>query len=193
MSYSTSEQGLYDHARATVPRFLFSGHGAEELWGAFVKMFDACLTEVTANLDLTFIREATGEWLDQHAKDRGTGRIAGESDDVLRERIITTEDAIIRSALLARIVTILETAGAVAPDVGMVELRRDGAFAQDATSGAGQAYADNGYRAGSGRPYTIVVILPYGTSASTALAVDEYLRGHKAAGYRHVVETRAVP
>lgn len=193
MPYSTSEEGLYNHARASVPRFLFTGDNAEELWGAFVKIFDAALTEVDTYLDQSFIQEASGVWLDQHAKDRGTGRIASETDLVLSGRLVAIEDAITRSALLARITAILEADGAVGPTVGMVELRRDGAFAEDVATSEAQSFADCGYRAGSGRPYTIVVILPYGTTAETALAVDEYLRAHKAAGYRHVVETRATP
>lgn len=58
--------------------------------------------------------------------------------------------------------------------------------------GFARSYAGRGWRATSGRP-TIIVILPFGTSAGTQAAVTEAVRTKKATGIRLVVERRMNP
>lgn len=59
-------------------------------------------------------------------------------------------------------------------------------------SGKRAAYASRGYRAGSSIA-TILLILPFGATEGTRLAVLEALRQKKAAGVRVIVERRQVP
>lgn len=60
------------------------------------------------------------------------------------------------------------------------------------TDGFARAYAGRGWRSAGNRS-GIIVILPFGTSVGTASAVEESIRGKKAAGFRLIVERRAVP
>lgn len=72
------------------------------------------------------------------------------------------------------------SADATACDWDVVERRR--------------AYLGRGYRLShSGRPARFIVILPFGTSAATELAVTEMIREKKAGGFKAVVEVRGVP
>lgn len=61
------------------------------------------------------------------------------------------------------------------------------------TDGFARAFASRGYRATSTRPFTIVVILPFGTDAGTAAAVADACRVKKAAGFGVIVERRLNP
>lgn len=266
MSYSASEQKIYNHLRATLPRFLFQNpDAAEDIAGAYVKIFDATLTQADDWRSMTDILSATGIWLDQHARDRGTVRQEDETDSTLRLRLRTLEDALTEPALVAGVDNIMVDSSA------LVNLRRDRAFFHDrGISGtifqftpdflgsldriyslqplfeadmvgrditiAGNSYFDNngtfeivsfidvqhvlidnnaastgmagtwtiasqtggfmsrGYRMGhSGYPSTFIIILPYGTSDDVAAAVDEYLRTHKAGGFKHIIEVRQSP
>lgn len=194
MALTATEQDYYDHAKRSLPRFLFANDGAaQEITGAFAVMVGALHTQVLEWLSFTYILSATGIWLDQHARDRGTTRRENESDATLQARLSTLEETVTRPALLAHVNAILTGAGYPAT-AAMVELRRDKGFFADATAGASRAFFSRGYRMGSaGRPYRIVVILPYDTDEATAAAVDEYLRQAKAAGYAHTVERRTSP
>lgn len=56
------------------------------------------------------------------------------------------------------------------------------------------AYLSRGYRmSGSGRPSTMIVILPFGTTEATRLGVAEGLRLKKAGGFKALVERRVNP
>jgi hypothetical protein len=184
MPLSATEQAYFDHARQALPRFLFaSSTSAQEVFAAFAVLWGDAHAQIDAWRLSSYILDAAGVYLDQHARDRGTSRIDGESDAVLRERLRAVEDAVTRPALMAgveRILAIESLSGA-----GMVELRHECAF-------AGQSYASRGDRAGSERPHYMIVILPYSTTPETGAAVAEYLRARKAAGYRHLVEISEV-
>ena len=63
-----------------------------------------------------------------------------------------------------------------------------------------KVFASRGYRvtttptsAVPHAPYTGVIILPYGTTATAAAAVEEMVRVKKAVGFKIIVETRSVP
>lgn len=194
MALTATEQSYFDTAKRSLPRFLFQlSTSPQEMLGAFAKTTGAFHTQIGEWLDYTFLGSATGVWLDQHAKDRGTTRRNGETDDVLLTRLRNTEDVVTRPALLAGVNQLLTTAGFPATAT-MVELRRDMAHWQGTGVGESVAFYSRGYRYGSGaRPHGFVVMLPYDTDEATAAAVDEYLRKAKAAGYAHHVERRTIP
>jgi hypothetical protein len=195
MAYTASEQALYDHARQSLPRFLFqSDSSPEELWGAYVKIFDAARTQTVDWLAQAYIKTATGVWLDQHARDRGTNRQLSETDAALRSRLVSVQDAVTYPALLARAQGIATAGGVPSPLVAMVELRRDKAYVNTGGVGESMAFLERGYRVGGdSRPMIVIAILPYGTTAATGASVAEYLRLTKGAGYSVKVEIRTIP
>lgn len=60
-------------------------------------------------------------------------------------------------------------------------------------TGQHRAFLGRGYRMARTRPMTIVLILPYGTTAGTESAVGEMLRQKRAAGMVQRIERRQVP
>lgn len=89
----------------------------------------------------------------------------------------------------------VNAAGVAGADPGMVwridRFDRDG---NSLTVGTGKmdAYLDRGHRCGASWP-SIVIILPFGTTAAVALSVEEAIRQRKAAGVRVIVERRLIP
>ena len=61
-------------------------------------------------------------------------------------------------------------------------------------TGFRRAYYGRGYRFGnSGRPFVIILILPFGCTPATIASVEEMLRQRQAGGIRSIVECRLVP
>ena len=149
MAFTASEQELYDFMRESLPKFLFQDSTrAEEEFGAFVKIFDAARVQIDAYFDQTLILQATGagpDFLNQHARDRGTGRQDSESDADLRARLRNVEDALTRPLLIQQAQAIIDAVPIVGT-VAMVEIQRDAAFFGDFTSdaGTGGTFADEG-------------------------------------------------
>lgn len=288
MAFTATEQALYDFAKSSLPGWFFTVPRAEEVLGAFVKIFDAARQVIADNADRTLIENATGIWLDLHALDRGTYRQDGETDEALRARIRNVEDAVSRPALLAATEAILAADGVLDPP-SMVEVKRDGAFlgqfspqtgtggtftdlggglfsfepdtpfqapvevgfersgaqgnprltiagaadpANDGTfevtalegnavvfsnvgaagadaaaswtlakydvegnsrEGRARAYLSRGYRLRKQRPPTVILILPYGTTAGVEASVRDMIRTKKAAGVVAFIERRTSP
>lgn len=295
MPYSLTEQELYDFARGSIPRWFFTRARSEEELGAFVKIFDAAKLQIVAYFDQTLILQATNvppDYLDQHARDRGTARQDGETDASLRQRLRTVEDAVTRPILLA-VANAMIDAFPVVGDAFMLELRRDRAFfgkftdragtggtfatvsgttrkftptvpfprpiefgvprsgsqgnprliissagapgnngtfaltnvdddaavyvnatgvngadptvawairhydidgnPRSSSTGLSRAFISRGYRGWPSAGAALHIILPFGTSATQAAAVEEAIRTRKAAGVRLVVERRLVP
>jgi hypothetical protein len=192
----TEELKLYEHAKGVLPKAIFEGGDESdvEFLHAFVKIFQPVKDQMDEWFAKTYISAADGQWLDAHAKDRGTFRQDGELDADLRARIKTIEDTVTKPALLALVNEILAAAG-VSGGAAMVELRRNRAwFRTDATTSRKDTYLSRGYRlTDSGAPSGIILILPYGTSAGTANAVYEAIRSYKAGGFKHYVERRVNP
>lgn len=61
------------------------------------------------------------------------------------------------------------------------------------TDGFARAYAGRGFRAASTRPFKLLLILPFGTSAGVQNSVTESIRTKKAAGFAVIVERRLNP
>jgi hypothetical protein len=145
MPYTTDEQELYDFGAGSVPRFLFAQVRAEEVMGAFVKMFDGARQEIEDIFDQTYILNATGtghKFLDLHARERIGTRAEGESDAALRERIRSVQDQVTRPALTQAAQQIIDAEG-ILGTVVMVELRWWRAFFNTyaAETGTGGTFA----------------------------------------------------
>ena len=61
------------------------------------------------------------------------------------------------------------------------------------TDGFARSFAGRGWRCANSRPFALIVILPFGTSAGTAASVLESVRQKKAGGFRVAVERRLNP
>lgn len=142
MSLTAEDISYLNWALAALPRWMNPGdeflHGAAKLFGSSVQpQIDYWITQ-------TFITTATGatlttpDWLNQHARDRGTSRQNGESDAALAARLRNTPDALTRLAILNAANLILQAAGISTP-AAMIEQPRDsahcGSFIGDAGTG----------------------------------------------------------
>ncbi len=130
MAFTASEQEIYDFAKNSLPRLFFADPRAEEELNSAVKVFDAIRTQVAAYFTQSLILTSTDvppDFLDQHARDRGTGRQASETNAALRDRLRNIEDAVTRPILIANANSIL-AAEALSEIAAMVEVRMDRAF-----------------------------------------------------------------
>lgn len=116
MVLSVEAQALFDHARAAVPRWLTEPSTSAIEWlYAFVDEFDLVRTLGQEWLDNTYILLAPGAWIDQHARDRGTSRRAGESGAILAQRLKSISDNQTQPVLLGGIEEILRRQGNILP------------------------------------------------------------------------------
>lgn len=181
------QQGLFDHVKAALPRWLVRGPGAALEWlHAFVATLDAARVQAKEWIDATYLDNATARYLDQHARDRGTSRRENESDAALRERIRQIEDAVTEPAILAGVNAIL--AGVGLPQTAkLVNLRRDRGHYH--AVGDSLAFYNRGYRMTNvDRTWSYTIILPAGATEVTRASVLEYLRQYGPAGYLFTVE-----
>lgn len=287
---SSAEQELLDFSTGALPGWVRS---PDETLASAARSVAMARAHGDYLFSQSLITQATGptadspDWLDQHARDRGTSRQAGETDPVLQARLRVVPDAVTRQALLDAANAILAAAG-VAGSAAMLEMPRDaaylgsftaltgtgGTFAQagtvtrftptvlpwptppfqaagtpmlswqlvisgaassgnngtraitgldgdaaivtnaggvagadptvtwkaqrldvtgNVTDGFHRIYLSRGYRLTQQRPFEIIVILPFGTSAGVQNSVRESLRLKKAAGYKLSVERRLNP
>lgn len=127
MALTAQEQKYLDFALAALPGWV---RPTDEFLNGAAKMFGSVDAMIDYLFSQALIRQANGatsttpDWLNQHARDRGTSRQAGESDPVLRERIRNVPDALTRAALLAAADAIL-AADLIVGSAAMVELARD--------------------------------------------------------------------
>lgn len=133
MALTADEQALLNVAMAALPAwYKHDERRLEDLAGA-AKCIGAALATSKYWMGQTLILGATGptatdpDWLNQHARDRGTSRQGGETDAELAARLRDIPDALTRPALLEAAQAIIDAAGVVGT-VTMVELRRDRAF-----------------------------------------------------------------
>lgn len=149
MALTAEEQELLDAAKAILPSWFFADQRLLEDLAMAAKELGAARTVVQHWLGTqTKISTAVGatatepDWLDQHARDRGSSRQSGETDAALRSRLQTLVDddgdalAVTRAALMDAVASIL-TAYAVAGTAAMVEMSRDQAFFSGWTGNAG--------------------------------------------------------
>lgn len=188
---SATEQLLFDTAKKALPRFLFESEGnAQEILAGFAKAIAPAWDQCGIYINGTKIQDTDSTQLDSHAVDRGTRRRNGESDESLRLRLRTFDQRVTPNAIKSVINDVLATNAAVMPTgyPGFVELRPNKIFLNRA------AYLNRGYRVSRApRDHTIIIILPYGTSATVASAVAEAVRLARAGGVLAYVEVRGVP
>ncbi|HUS27621.1 MAG TPA: hypothetical protein VMZ53_03910, partial [Kofleriaceae bacterium] len=124
MALTADEQKFYDFAKASLPDWIPDGD--EFLMGA-AKMFGSVKALLDYLFGQTLIGSAIGgtattpDWLDQHARDRGTARQDGEDDPTLRDRLRNAPDALTRASILAAVNATLLANGITDP-AGLVEL-----------------------------------------------------------------------
>lgn len=129
MALTTEEQKFYDFAKAALPPWMPDPDeflmGAAKMFGG-VEALRAYLFGQALIGGALGATATTPDWLDQHARDRGTSRQFDESDEALRERIRNVPDALTRVSLLSAINAILVAEG-LTDEAGLVELPRHGA------------------------------------------------------------------
>lgn len=139
MALTTEEQKFFDFAKGALPPWMPDQD--EFLMGA-AKMFGSVKTLIDYLFGQTLISNALGatgttpDWLNQHARDRGTSRVDGEDDPTLRDRLRKAPDALTRVVILSSVVSILQAAGII-DTVGIVELPKWGAHSGTYTSQTG--------------------------------------------------------
>jgi hypothetical protein len=148
MALTDDEQELLDFALASLPHWFSAPERDFAIEGGMAKQLGAAKAQIAYWFGQTLITSATGpgvdtpDWLNQHAKDRGTRRQASESDGALRIRLRQYPDALTRELLLAIAQDMIDEAG-VSGTVAMVELRRDRAHlvTNAPQSGVGSIFA----------------------------------------------------
>jgi hypothetical protein len=179
MSLSTEAQALFDHARRSLPKWLTRGKATVLEWlYAYTEIFDATRSQGQDWLDITYIDNASGAELDQHAADRGTSRREGEDDATLRERLRNITDAVTIPALKAAIDALLTVNGL--DECVIYNIRSRGAHMQ--LPGSSTAFFSRGHRLSGRRGSGYIVILPSDATDAIADAVREILRLHGPGG-----------
>ncbi len=151
MALTAEGQKLLDFALAALPTWFKDSARSFEFTGAAAKINENTHALITYWFEQALITQADGptavdpDWLNQHAKDRGTSRQLGETDAALAERLKNTPDALTRPTILSAAQSIID-AEAIIGSVVMVELRRDRAHFGDFTSdsGTGGTFTDEG-------------------------------------------------
>lgn len=139
MALTVEEQKFYDFAKDALPDWI---PDADEFLMGAAKMFGSVKALIDYLFGQALISGATGatattpDWLNQHARDRGTSRVDGEDDPTLRDRLRNAPDAVTRASILVAVNAILIAAGQV-DQAAMVELPKHGAH-------GGEYDADNG-------------------------------------------------
>lgn len=147
MALTADEQNFYDFAKASLPDWIPDGD--EFLMGA-AKMFGSVKALIDYLFGQALIGSAVGatattpDWLNQHARDRGTARVDGEDDPTLRDRLRKVSDALTRASILDAVNSILVAAG-ISDEAALVELPKHGAhsgtYASDTGTGGTFAVA----------------------------------------------------
>jgi len=166
---SAQEQALFDWAKDALPDWYADDARANEFLAAAAKVLSLSqdqlndwLVRQTRILDADGPTGTTPDWLNQHARDRGTSRRLDETSDSLRFRLRNIPDAVTRPALLAAITQVLADAGVVGAP-GLVELPRDGAWIGPDTpaTGAQGTFASLGGGDFSFTPDTPITFPPF--------------------------------
>jgi hypothetical protein len=170
MALTTQEQELLDFALSALPRWVRSD---DPHLRAAAKTFGLVRQQIDYWFQQTLITQADGpaaglpDWLNQHARDRGTNRQAGESNAALRDRIRNVPDSLTRASLVAAANAIL-AAESISGTATMVELPREGAFTGTYTSDAG---GGGTWTAGSGTSMIFTPTVPFGSAPYHATTV----------------------
>lgn len=164
MPLSSEAQSLFDHARNSLPRWLTGAASSvlEWLYG-FTEIFDEVRAQGQDWLDISYILNATGVELDQHAADRGTSRRAGESDATLQQRLRSVEDSVTEPTLWDSVDKILDHTHQAYLQV------------QDYTVSGWNTllYVADSYVAGNGGPFSTLTMVDDNTNPATLVETPD--------------------
>lgn len=118
---------LVAHAQESLPRYWSKAPRTLEDLNAMAEVIAAGMVQADDWTRQTYITHAEGKWLRQHAKDRGIYPQEGESEDALRARLQSVDDAVTRPAIIAGVQAILDD-HSVTGALAVVDLRRDRGF-----------------------------------------------------------------
>lgn len=152
MALTPEELELERVALSSLPRWITNNETVRESFAAFAAQVGAARTQLAHWLgEMAHVSTSTGvespdivDYLDALAKDRGTSRADGESDEALRYRLRNTTDAINYPSLLPLVNGMLEADGVVGTAV-MYDLRSNRAF-----------FGDNEPQLGTGGTFALV-------------------------------------
>lgn len=179
MALSADDLDYLNFALSALPRWMNASdeflHGAAKLFGTGVK------GQIDYWFGQTLIGNALGagadtpDWLNQHARDRGTARQNGEIDVALRARLRNVPDALTRDSIIAAANLIL-AASSIAGSAAMVELPRDAAHfgTFTANTGTGGTFATNGASPGFQFTPTVAFAAPPYRAASVVRLIQSY-------------------
>lgn len=148
MALTADEQKFYEFAKASLPDWIPDGDeflmGAAKMFGGVKALIDYLFGQALIGSAIG-ATSTTPDWLNQHARDRGTTRVDGEDDPTLRERLRFTPDALTRLSILTAINAALEAEG-VTDDAAIVELPKHGAHggSYSTMTGTGGTFAVTG-------------------------------------------------
>lgn len=138
MALTADELKFYNFAKDALPPWIPDPDefllGAAKMFGSVKALLDYLFGQALIST-ATGATSTTPDWLNQHARDRGTARRDGEDDPTLRARLRTFPDALVRAVLLASVNEILVAAG-ISDEAAMVELPQHGAHSGSYTADA---------------------------------------------------------
>lgn len=173
MALTPDEQNLFDAANAAMPPWFKADDRAQEDLGAAAKVMGQAKIIIDHWIkSQAFIKEAVGatsvepDWLNQHAKDRGTHRQGVELDATLRFRLraLTSggDPRSITPAAIISLVTEMLANEAVAGTFAIYETPRDAAYMIDAIV----------QNTGTGGTFSSILVLTFGGVYTAAVPSD---------------------
>jgi hypothetical protein len=181
---SADEQELFDVAAGALPRWLFQDNTPQDLIGEFAKVMQMSRAQAQTWLNMAYIRLATGFWLDQHARDRGTSRRLNESDADLQTRLRSYQDTVTAPAILIAVNAALLSSGIVA-SCRIWEARRDQGYLHSSTN---KMFYTRGWRYGLTNHNSLVVVLPPNVTSSVYASIQQLVRQLAAGGVDTAVD-----
>lgn len=130
MTLTADEQELLNFGVGALPDWIAPNDpiltaAAKQMGGA--RAFSDYLFKQTLITTADGPTSTTPDWLNQHARDRGTSRQAGESNDALATRLRVVPDALTRGAILTAVNAVLASSG-VSGQAALLELPRDASW-----------------------------------------------------------------
>ncbi len=201
---TAEEQRLADWAKDALPGWYSGDARTPEEIQVFAKIFYRLLLQVQFWVDMTYVGRATEgsevDWLDALARELGTKRVADETDTSLRYRLRNLQPAITVAAIEDGANQLLDSLG-VGDTVEIEELPRDAAFCFDGDAGVPSGSAGYGFfftpavdalaqRMCRPKGGVVIVIIPFGLSATVRDAVLGLIVKLRAAGITAIVETK---
>lgn len=201
---TAEEQRLADWAKDALPGWYSAEGRTPEEIQVFAKMFHRLLLQCQFFFDMTFIGRATAglhvDWLDGLARELGTRRVLGEGNDALRYRLRHIQPAITVGAIEDGANALLDALGIV-DTVVIEELPREALFFHDNDISTPSNSASYGFwwtpatnalnqrlcRAHGG---VVIIIIPFGLSATVRASVLNLVTKLRAGGITAVVETK---